>query len=158
MILKAYKPLLDTAIDLETVSDSKDLLTALSTKRQSIDKSIDGYFCVIRLELETKTVSEIVPVLGKSNLADIETKLDKPLKPAAKKCFKIDSCLLTSTKMNHACRTNHLAKLLKKRMIIVITITLVVQITVSGFLPTLVFATDNADICLYVCSNTYART
>jgi len=66
-------------IDLWIVVDSKDLFDTLSTCRNAIDRSIRGDVSVIRYEFETKNVSRIIWVPGKTNLADACTKEYSPL-------------------------------------------------------------------------------
>lgn len=71
--------LLQVTIDLIIVVDSKDLYTTLTTKRQSIDRSVPGDIRVIRYEFEIRNVVKVVWIPGRSNPADIGTKFDSSL-------------------------------------------------------------------------------
>ena len=71
--------LLGTNVKLLVATDSKDLFNALSTQRNSIDKSIRADVNLIRFEYETHSVNTVVWIPGKSNPADPGTKRDSPL-------------------------------------------------------------------------------
>ena len=66
-------------VKLLVATDSKDLFNALSTQRNSIDKSIRGDVNLIRFEYETHSVNTVVWIPGKCNPADPGTKRDSAL-------------------------------------------------------------------------------
>ncbi len=79
-VLKSvFSKILRISIKLIVVVDSKDLYTSLSTKQNSIDKSIRPDVNCIRFEFETQNVDEIVWIPGSTNLADPGTKPNSPL-------------------------------------------------------------------------------
>lgn len=63
MIVKVYKALLDTDIDLVIVVYSQGLLTAPITQSHSIEKSPRGDVFVTRFELETKKYQNLYGLL-----------------------------------------------------------------------------------------------
>lgn len=81
-LASVYSLLLRMPTALIIVVDSKDLFTTLTTQRQSVDRSIRGDIGVIRFEFETRNVSRIIWIPGKTNPADIGTKFDSPLTDA----------------------------------------------------------------------------
>lgn len=79
-ILKStFSTLLSSPVRLVIIVDSKDLYTSLSTRRNSVDKSIRADVNLIRFEYEMRTVDEFCWVPGAVNLADPGTKTDSPL-------------------------------------------------------------------------------
>ena len=79
MLVKAYEKLLNVSVAHIVAVDSKDLFTTLSTCRNATDRSIRADVSVIRYEFETRNVSTMIWLPGKSNLADPLTKPDSPL-------------------------------------------------------------------------------
>ncbi len=75
VLVNAYRQLLNIEIDLLIAVDSKDLYDTLSTCRNATDRSTRADVSVIRYEFETKNVSRMIWVSGKSNLADPLTNL-----------------------------------------------------------------------------------
>ena len=79
-ILKSVvSSIVNANVKLLVATDSKDLFNALSTQRNSIDKSIRGDVNLIRFEYETHSVNTVVWIPGKTNPADPGTKRDSPL-------------------------------------------------------------------------------
>lgn len=81
ILTRVYKTLLQVAINLIVVVDLKDLYTALTTQRQSIDCSIRGDVGVIGFEFDIENITKIVWIPGKLNPADVGKKFDSPLIP-----------------------------------------------------------------------------
>lgn len=75
---KAFSSLLGIAVGLIIALDTKNLYTSLSTRRNSIDRSIRADVNVIRYEFETRNVNRITWIPGNFNLADPGTKTDSP--------------------------------------------------------------------------------
>lgn len=82
VIADAYRLLLNVSIYLVVVVDSKNLFTALTTKRQFVGQSIRGDIGATRYEFEGRTVAKVIWVPGKLNPADIRTKFDNPITSA----------------------------------------------------------------------------
>lgn len=68
-----------TPVRLILIVDSKDLYTSLSTRRNSIDRSIRADVNIIRFEYDMGHVDQICWLPGAVNLADPGTKTDIPL-------------------------------------------------------------------------------
>lgn len=75
----ALSTLLAIPVRLIIIVDSKDLYTSLSTRRNSIDRSIRADVNVIRFEFETGNIDELCWLPGQLNIADPGTKTDSPL-------------------------------------------------------------------------------
>lgn len=77
----AIETILGINIELWALVDSKDLYSALTTQRKSIDRSVRGDVSCIRFKFETESdVMGWIP--GNCNPADIGTKLSSPLTDA----------------------------------------------------------------------------
>lgn len=61
-------------IPLHVIVDSKDRYTSLSTRQNSVDKSIRSDVNSIQFEFETYIVNEIIWIGGRHNLTDSSTK------------------------------------------------------------------------------------
>ena len=79
---RALSTLLRITVPLIVAVDSKDLYTSLSTRRNSIDKSIRADVNVIRFEYEVGNVDIMCWLPGSVNPADPGTKTDSPLTQA----------------------------------------------------------------------------
>lgn len=79
ILKQAMSTLLGLPIRLIVALDSRDLFTSLSTKRNSVDKSIRAEVNVIRFEYETGNADEIVWIPSRVNLIDPGTNTDSPL-------------------------------------------------------------------------------
>ena len=75
----ALSALLMIRVPLIVAVDSKDLYTSLSTRRNSIDKSIRAAVNVIRFEYEVGNVDVMCWLPGSVNPADPGTKTNSPL-------------------------------------------------------------------------------
>ena len=82
MLMKAYETLFSMDVSLVCVLDSKDLFDTISSCRMATDRSIRGDVALIRFEFETRTVSRMIWLPGKSNFADPLTKLNSPISSA----------------------------------------------------------------------------
>ena len=75
---KTLKSTLTSVLQIDVpfylVVDTKDLYTSLSTKKNSIDKSIRADVNVIRYEFETQNVNKIFWIPGSTNISDPGTK------------------------------------------------------------------------------------
>ncbi|CAN8065041.1 unnamed protein product [Agarophyton chilense] len=78
-LTKAYSCVLKLEVDLVVGLDYKDLYDSLSTCRSATDKSIRGDVAEIRYDFETRNISRMVWIPGKTNLSDPLTKMDSPL-------------------------------------------------------------------------------
>ena len=76
---RAMSTLLNMPIRLMVALDSRELFSPLSTKRNSIDKSICADVNCIRYEYETRNVDEVIWIPGNVNLTDPGTKTGSPL-------------------------------------------------------------------------------
>lgn len=64
---------------LQLCVDSKDIFTSLSSKLNSIDRSIQSDVAFIWFEIHVGPVDKIKWIPGRLNLADVLTKPDIPL-------------------------------------------------------------------------------
>lgn len=67
------------SLDLTVVTDSKDLYTFLSTKRNSVDRSICADANIITYEYETGSIDSVVWIRSSTNHAKEATKKDSAL-------------------------------------------------------------------------------
>lgn len=102
---RVYFLLLPMKIDLIIVVDSKDLYTTLTTKRQSIGRSIRGDIGVIGFELEVRNVSKIIWIPGKLDPADARTKFDSPLTSVVAEMLSSGKILFTPSQ-SESCLSN----------------------------------------------------
>lgn len=79
IIAQTHSLLLALHTPLVVVVESEDLFKSLTTRRQSIDRSIRGDNGVVRFEFETTNVSKIISFPEKLNLPDVETSLNSLL-------------------------------------------------------------------------------
>ena len=82
VLKQALSTLLGIPLRLIIALDSLDLFTALSTQKNSIDKSIRADVNVIRYEYETQHADDMIWIPGRVNLTDPGTKTDSPLTQA----------------------------------------------------------------------------
>lgn len=75
-------PIIGTRVPLHVFLDRQDLHTSLSTKKNSLNKSVRADVNVIRHEFEQRHVERIVWVPGKHNLVESKTKPDSTLSTA----------------------------------------------------------------------------
>lgn len=78
----AMYTLLGMLLRLLVAVHSRDLFTSLSTKRNSIDKSIRANINSIRYEYENGNADEVIWIPGRVNLTDPGTKTDSLLPQA----------------------------------------------------------------------------
>lgn len=78
-IAQAYSEILNTDIKMRLCFDSKDLFTSLSTRRNSIDRSILSGVSCIRFEFHTGSVDKISWVPGNVCLEGPLTKNDSQI-------------------------------------------------------------------------------
>lgn len=79
VLAQTLSAILNQHVKLYIALDTKDLYTSLSTKRNSIDKSIRADVNVIRFEFECCNFNRIIWIPDSVNLADPGTKANSPM-------------------------------------------------------------------------------